>query len=496
MTLIKEFTTLSMGEKISFFQESFGASQELIIRTLTLRNKGKTNAALLYINNIVKTADIQQFILRPLLECRHFEKDIATIEEYLLNTIQITKITKETDSNKLIDSLLSGSTLILVENMTSILVAETPDWQKRSVPSPVSERGRGSLLAFSEDLQMNQNMIRKVIKNEKLVFEPFSIGEKTNTSYSIVYSEELVDRVVLDELHRKLNNIKLDFVFDLNYLIENLQEKKFSPFPLLMTTERPDTACSSILQGRIVIILDGTTKVIVLPVTLPILLQAADDYYIRWELGLNRIFRFLGLLLTVLTPGLYISILNFHEELLPTSMYLNLISQSEGTPFPLVIEVFLLLIILQIIMDAIFRMNKDLILVISILGTFIIGETAVNAGIIRPASIIIISLTFIANFILPRQEDLSSAVRLLRISYLFAANVLGFYGVMLLSFLFILHLSSLRSFGVPYLTPIAPFKLKEQQDTFIRSDLNSITNSPHKMPHEEMIKEKDQKNQK
>jgi spore germination protein KA len=494
MTKLKEFSTLTLGEKISFFRDSFEASEELIIRSLILKNKVKSKVALIYISNIVKTADIQQFILRPLLESNYIEKDLSTIEDYIFNTIQITKLTKETDSQKLIDSLLSGNTLILIENVSSIFIADTPDWQKRSVPTLISERGLGSQIAFSEDLQMNLNIIRKLIKNKNLMIESYSIGEKTNTNYSIVYSEDLVDRIVLDELNKKLKKIKLDFVFDLNYLIENLQEKKISPFPLLMTSERPDTACSSILQGRIIILLEGTTKVIILPITLSMLLQAADDYYIRWELGLNRIFRFVCFIVTVYTPALYTCLLNFHEEMLPSSTYFNLIGQSQGTPFPLVIEVFLLNIMLQIIMDAIFRMNKDLILVISILGTFMIGETAVNAGIIRPASIIIVSLTFIASFVLPRQDDLSSVVRLLRLVFLLSGNLLGFYGVMLVTFFWILHMSSLRSFGIPYLSPFAPFNFKEQQDTLIRSDLNSITNSPHNIKHEELIQEK--KNQK
>ncbi|MGG0174606.1 spore germination protein [Gottfriedia acidiceleris] len=490
MTITNELISLTLGERINFFENSFLNSQELIIRPLTLKNKLNSQVALVYINNIVKTSEVQEFILRPLLET-NMDHELTSIENFIFNTVQITNLKKEIESQKLIDALLLGNTLILVENVVSIFIADTPDWQKRAITTPTTDRGRGGQIAFTEDLQMNLNIVRKIVKNNNLQIETNTVGEKTKTNYSIIYSDELVDRVVLNELHKKLKKIKLDFVFDTNYLVENLHEKKISPVPLLMTTERPDTACSAILQGRILIIIEGTPDVIILPVTLPMLLQASDDYFFRWELGINRIFRFICLFITTYTPGIYISLVCFHEEMLPSSTYFSLMSQSEGVPFPLVIEVWFLCIILQVIMDAIFRMNRDLILVISILGTFMIGDVAVNAGLIRPASIIAISITFISGFILPKAQDLFASVRLLRFTFLLIGNLLGFYGIIMLSFITLLHLSSLRSFGIPYLSPIAPFNLKEQKDTIVRGDINKVTNSTHKIRHEEFLKDED-----
>ncbi|WP_179865694.1 spore germination protein [Bacillus sp. AFS017336] len=492
MTKLPELISLSLGERLSFFENSFLQTQELIIRPFTIKNKINSKAALVYINNIVKTSELQEFVLRPLLET-DMDYETTSIENFIYNTVQITNLKKEIDPQTLIDALLLGNSLILVEDLVPIFIADTPDWQKRALSSPISDRGKGSQIAFSEDLQMNLNVIRKVIKNNQLVIESNTVGKRTNTNYSIVYCDDLVDRVALDELHQKLKKINLDFVFDSNYLIENLHEKKLSPFPLLMTTERPDNACSAIVQGRIVIMVEGTSNVIMLPVTLPMFLQSADDYFVRWEFGINRILRFISLIITLYTPAIYVSLVCFHEEMLPASTYFTLISQSEGVPFPLVIEVIMLTLILQVIMDAIFRMNRDLILIISILGTFVIGDVAVNAGLIRPASIIVISITFISSFIQPRQQDFFSALRLLRFSFLLIANLFGFYGIIILSFFVVIHICSLRSFGVPYLTPIAPFNLKEQQDNFIRGDLNNITNKSHNIRHEDLIVEKKEK---
>lgn len=478
---------------LSTYQEiitnELGNSFDLINRDFNLILPRKSvHCKIFYIMNIVDTSEIEETIIKPL------QKNYQSLSSSIFNdTAIIANNVLQIKNYQLIDvhavdefitELINGNTLVFLENQNRVISASTAKWKERNVEAPEGQRSlKGPNEGFVESLNTNVSLVRKIIKNKQLTFEKFTLGEKTNTDIAIFYLRDSVDKKVLDEVVKRIRSIKTNEIIGSNSIEEYISDNFFTPFPLFLNTDRPDVATAEILSNKIGIMVDGTPYVLIAPAPFVIFLQTPDDYYFKWNLFFGRLFRVISVILAIYIPGLYISITNFHTGLIPFKMLISLLGQSEGRPMPLLMELLLFTFFFQMIIESALRVQSSLVIGISILGTIVLGQAAVDAGIVQPASLVVISLSYILGFAIPIQT-METPIRLFRYSLIIIGALLGLYGVILVTILLVFHLTNLKSFGVPYFSPWGPFNLKDQKDSLIRSSLKKITNNPKKYHHE------------
>ena len=295
------------------------------------------------------------------------------------------------------------------------------------------------------------------------------IGTYSGTDIAIAYIDGLVDPEVLQEVKKRLGQIKIDGILESGYIEELIEDNPYSPFPQIEHTERPDKVAGALLEGRIAIITDGTPLALIVPVVFWGFLQASEDYYERYMFSsFARMLRVLSALIALIGPAVYIAVTTYHQEMLPTGLLLSIAAQREGVPFPAVVEAFLLEFAFEVLREGGIRLPRPVGQAISIVGALVVGQAAVQAGLVSAAMVIVVALTGIASFTIPA-FSMGMTFRLLRFPIMIAASVLGFYGVMLGLLVILTHMCSLRSFGVPYLSPVAPLHYQELKDIPIRS---------------------------
>jgi hypothetical protein len=306
------------------------------------------------------------------------------------------------------------------------------------------------------------------LKNENLVFEPFIIGSATRTKVYLTYLNNVASVPVIDEFRRRLNSIELDSILESAYIEEWIQDKTLSPFPQLVSTERPDSIAAKLLEGQVALITDGTPMVLYGPITFFQMFSSPEDYYQRADIAtLTRWLRMLAFLFSIFVPSLYIAVVSYHQELLPTSLLISLAAQREEVPFPAVIEATIMMVTFEILREAGLRMPRIAGQSISIVGALVLGQAAVEAGLISAAMVIVVSFTAISNFVSPNYS-FGIAQRIVQFSFMILAGLLGFFGMMCGLYFLLIHLVSIRSFGIKYMTPLAPLELSDWKDTFVR----------------------------
>lgn len=482
-----------LSSLLSSYQEiiknELGHSFDLINRDFNIVLPRKSiNCKIFYLMSIVDTSEIEETIIKPLQ--KNYESKMSSIfndtADIANNVLQIKnyQIVEVKAIDKLITELLNGNTLLFFEQQDYAISASTAKWKERDVASPEGQRSlKGPNAGFVENLDTNVSLVRKIIKNKQLTFEKFTIGEKTNTDIAIFYLRDSADKNVLNEVIRRINSIKINEIIGSNYIEEYIADSPFSPFPMILNTDRPDVVAAEILSNKIGIIVDGTPYVLIVPAPFVIFLQTPDDYYFKWNLLFGRLFRIVSVILAIYIPGLYISFTNFHTGLIPYKMLISLMGQSEGRPMPLLLELLLFTFFFQMIIESALRVQQSLVMGISILGTIVLGQAAVDAGIVQPASLVVISLSYILGFAVPIQT-METPIRLFRYSLIIIGGLLGLYGIILVTILLVFHITNLKSFGVPYFSPWGPFNLKDQKDSLIRSSIKKIINTPKKYHHE------------
>lgn len=384
-------------------------------------------------------------------------------------TITMGKVGEATTYSEVEENVLSGNTVVFIEGTSTSLYVGTEKLKQRGVEEASSQSVvRGPREGFTESLRENTALVRRRIQSPKLRIEERKVGEHTHTQLAVMYMDGLADTEVLDEPRTRLNGIKLDSVLESNYIEEMIQDHRYSPFPTVYNSERPDVIASAILEGRIAILVEGTPFVLVVPALFVQFFQSSEDYYQRWDFAsLVRLLRYLCFGIALLTPSLYIAISTFHQEMLPTNLLTSLIGQREGVPFPAFIEAVIMEITFEILREAGIRLPKSIGQSVSIVGTLVIGQAAVEAGLVSAAMVIVVSITAIANFALPA-FNVGISVRILRFGLMAIAASFGLYGMIIGLIVLGLHLCSLQSMGVPYMTSFAPIRWRSQKDALLR----------------------------
>ncbi|WP_026574660.1 spore germination protein [Bacillus sp. UNC438CL73TsuS30] len=462
-------THFSFQELKSELEISFGYSADFRSVIAEIDHKG---SLLIYLESMVDTKTLKE--TTPDLFSSRFNEEVR-----LSSTEELASLCKKVfggadyqllgTKDEICRAVLNGSIVIAVETIENAISISMATDEKRSVTEPSTQTViRGPKDGFIESLSTNVSLIRRRIRNRNLYFESFIIGEDTQTTVYMGYIKGIANEAILQEVRNRLKKIKVSAIFESGNIEELITDKTFTIFPLALNTERPDTVASNLIDGKIVILIDGTPFCLLVPAVFVNFFEISEDYYQPFLLGtFLRGIRYLAFMIALLTPSLYVGILTFHHELLPTTLLLSVIAQRQGVPFPAVIEVLIMEITFEILREAGVRMPKTVGQMVSIVGALVIGQAAAEAGIISNIMIIVVAITAIANFVSP-VYSFASASRLLRFLLVLFAYFLGLYGVLIVLVAMVAHLSSLRSFGVPYLSPIAPIIVEDQKDVFLR----------------------------
>ncbi|MDQ0418903.1 spore germination protein KA [Croceifilum oryzae] len=391
------------------------------------------------------------------------------IIDILQTRIPLSSITETTDLNHCVQKLLDGWCLLVIECTKQALLLDISKTPHRNVSEPLMESTvHGPQEGFTESIEINLALLRKRVKNIHLRIEQFIIGTETETKVRILYLEHLAPTDVVDEFRKRIRSIQIDSILDSAYVEEWIQDRTISPFSTLLKTERPDVLASHLLEGRVGVLVDGTPDALMGPVTFFQFFSAPDDYYQRAHIAtLLRWLRILSFILAILVPSLYIAVLTYHQELLPHSLLINLSAQREGVPFPTLLEAIIMMITFEVLREAGLRMPRIAGQAISIVGALVLGEAAVVAGLVAAAMVIVVSITAISNFVAPSYK-FGITQRILQFSYMALAGFMGLFGVLCGVLFTVVHLASIKSFGVPYLSPLAPSKFRDWKDVFVR----------------------------
>lgn len=345
-------------------------------------------------------------------------------------------------------------------------------FEKRAIEEPAAESGiRGPREGFTESLGVNTALVRRIIKDPALKMKPLHVGTYTKTKVVVSYIEGLVDSTLLEEIENRINRIEIDGILESGYIEEFIEDHPYSPFPQVLYSERPDVVSANLLEGRTIIMIDGTPFALIAPVSFFSLFQSQEDYYERFWIGtFIRMLRFLFLAVSLFLPSIYVAITTFHQEMIPTDLLLSIASSREGVPFPAIVEAIMMEFAFEALREAGVRLPKQIGSAVSIVGALVIGQAAVEAGIVSAPMVIVVSITGIASFLIPRYS-IGLAIRLLRFPIIILAGFLGLIGVMLAFIILLIHLANLKSFGLPYLSPISTTQKNTLRDTIIRSPL-------------------------
>lgn len=466
-----------LRDNLRRIEADMGKSGDIVLREVSIGTAGRYSMALVYTDGLADKTLINDHILEGLMnEPALVEEAVQSapssgslIQALSRHALAVDSIDPVGDFETLYDRLLSGDAIILMDGQAEGLAAGTRAWKERGVTEPSVESViRGPREAFSETLRTNTSLIRRRIKDRNLWIETRRIGRLTKTDVAVVYMKNIASEEIVKEVFSRLDRIDLDGILESGYIEEMIQDEGLTPFPTVYNTERPDVVAAELLEGKVAILMDGTPIALVVPALFVSFIHASEDYYHRADVStLVRILRYVGILIAMFLPSLYIAITTFHQEMIPTTLLISLAQQREGTPFPAFIEAVTMEVAFEILREAGLRMPRTIGPAVSIVGTLVIGQAAVEAGIVSAAMVIVVSTTAIASFVFP-SYSLANAFRMLRFLLMGLAASFGLVGITAGVFFLIMHLCSLRSFGVPYMSPFAPLKPADQKDAVVR----------------------------
>ncbi|WP_461205610.1 spore germination protein [Clostridium sp. DL1XJH146] len=435
-------------------------------------------ALVIYIEDIVKKEILDRDIINPfILKASNEETNKDLTFETIKKLFPVTNTKKINDLPEVITNIADGNTIIFIEGVTFALSISCIGWEKRAVAEPASEMViKGPKEGFIESININRALIRRKIKNENLVFEEMSIGRQTKTKVNIVYINGIVSLEVLAEVRKRLSNIDIDAILDTGSLEEYIEDSHISPVSTVGNTQKPDIVAAKILEGRVAILCDGSPQVITVPHLFIETIHTSEDYYSRPYIAtVMRFVRMNAIIASIFFPAFYVALETFHQEMIPTVFLLTMAGANIGTPLSSFLEALLMVIAFELLKESGTRMPKALGSAVSIVGALVLGEAAVQAGIVSADLIVVIAFTAVATFIVP---SLNEMVTLYRFILLILAGSMGIYGITAGTFVMIIHANSLTSFGVPYLSPLAPVNIEGLKDFLIRFPLWTMKKRP------------------
>ncbi|MCD4839570.1 spore germination protein [Neobacillus sedimentimangrovi] len=474
-------------ENIEILKELFKDCSDIVLRPFLA---GRKKAYLLFVDGFINTLAVELNGLRQLLD--ELQGERVTAEILKEKMISISSIDETTELDEVVSNVLKGNTVLLVDGVSTAIIFDAKGGDRRTVSEPTTESVvRGPREGFTERIRTNTALVRHKIRSNRLKILARDIGEETKTQIAILYVEGLAAPELVKEVLSRLDRIKTDSILESGYIEEFIEDSPWSMFPQIQNTERPDTVAANLLEGRVAIIVDGTPFVLIMPATFWQFFQSSEDYYGRYHISVFlRLLRVFFLFIALTLPGIYVAVTTYHQEMIPTSLLFSIAASREAIPFPMFVEALIMEVSFEALREAGVRLPQVVGQAVGILGALVIGTAAVEAGIVSAPTVIIVSITGIASFTIPR-FNMSISVRMLRFPLMILGAMFGFYGVILGFLLILTHLCKLRSFGIPYFWPLAPISFKSLKDVLIRVPWWAMNRRPDQFVKEDQQRQVD-----
>lgn len=473
-------------ENLEKFKAFLKESSDSVFREFKLGKNG-INCALVYVDGLVDKTVIHEGILKPMMfEIAQLEqtqeKGIEPEEAYeyaLQHAVTVADVKEAETLDKAMLLVMSGEAALIVDGFDKIIVVSARGWPTRGISDPETESViRGAKEGFTETLRTNTALLRRKCKDPNMVIRTIQLGRRSKTDIAYVYIKGITDPDLIEEVEERLNEIDIDQILSSGHLEQLIQDNTYSPLPQIQSTERPDKAVANLMEGRVAILVDNSPFALLTPSTFAQFFQSPEDYNERWFVAsFIRILRWFASFLAVFTPAVYIAVVTYNSGLIPTRLALSIAASRAGVPFPSLIEALLMESTIELLRESGARLPSAIGQTIGIVGGIIIGDAAVKAGITSPIMVIIVAVTAIASFVIPTYSA-AIGIRLIRFPLMILAGFLGLYGVMIGFIALNIHMVSLKSFGIGYMSPQAPVIFQDMKDLIIRVPAKKMRKRP------------------
>jgi spore germination protein KA len=475
----KTILKTKLKQNKSQLQNVFGNTVDFRIESIHIGNK---EGLICFLESMTDAKTISEQIRQPLALASLRDRPVSNREEFeSLRKDLFSGVAHQWTEyqHELVWNILSGYAVLIIEGLTQALAIQINGIETRSINEPTTQTiVRGPKDGFTESIGTNISLIRRRLKNPHLRFESYYIGKDSHTSISVAFIEGISNEKIVQEVRNRVMKIQTSAIFDSGSLEDFITDKTWTPFPTVYSTERPDTIAANLIEGKIAILVDGSPFVLLVPVGITDFFQVSEDYYQPFMMStFIRWIRYLAFFISLILPAVFVSLITFHYELIPTPLLISIIAQREEVPFPAFVELLIMEITFEVLREAGARMPRAVGQALSIVGALVIGQAAVEAGIISNTMVIVVALTAISSFVSP-VYSFSNAPRLIRFALVFLSALLGLYGLLLGLVVMVAHLASLRSFGIPYLAPVAPLIIEDQKDVFVRYPMWGMKTRP------------------
>lgn len=455
---------------ITRLQTSFADSADLSVREIVLQSPAQTRAAIITMEGMVDKEGLAQAAVNPLMAYRFTDSAPSDIHRTVLRRVLASSDVTEFEGFELLLTFItSGFAVIAVDGAAAMIAVGAQGYAFRGVAEPESEVvQRGAREGFTEPLRVNMSLIRRRLKSPDLVFEQMTAGEKSRTQLMLCYLRSAASPLLVEQVRRRLAACDLETVLAAGYLSEYLEDPHTSRlFSGVGLSERPDTVCGKLTEGRVAIIVDGTPAVMLVPHLFVEEFQGVDDYSNRtYYASFIRVMKYISFFISVFLPAIYTALAQFHPEYFPTWILVKTASSLSQTPLPVTLEVLLITFVYEIMKEAGLRIPKSLGHAVSIVGALVIGDSAVTAGIISSSTLMVVATAAICSYV---TSPLYPPVTMLRFILIVVGGVLGLWGIVLTTALVLISMCSKTSLGVPYLSSLSPFSLRTMRDVFVRA---------------------------
>lgn len=473
----------TLEENIKYLKNKFNDSDDFALRKLIIDTSKDLIVNLVYLDGIVNKDSLQEYVIKPLLDStKKIPISKSPIDVIAAKVIKTAGVSTSNSFEKLTEEIIKGNTVILFEGFNIGIIADTAQLKERGLEQAISERSpRGVIVGLTEKLASNVNILRGMVKTPDFCVENTELGHISKTEVSLLYIKGLVDKDVLTEVRSHIEKVSVSVAYVLEArVIQEEIDGKYSIFSLCEDSERPDVIIGALFDGKVIVLIDGMPYATILPGLFTSVFQAPDEYNLKTRLSL-RLIRFVGFFLAVFLPCIYVTMVKFHADDLPNMVAKTL--SGKGILLPPFWSMIILILIFNMLLDAIFRLPQSAIVLISLVATIAIGETAVMAKFIHPASLICVGITFLSSFLIIN-KGMNGSITTLRFLFLLMGNFFDFVGIIIGTTILIIYMVNLRSVGVPFLTPIIPFRIEELKDVLYRSKYKRLLNSKHSYPND------------
>ncbi len=468
----------SLEKNLELFTNILCDEDTFVIRNIENQHNRHIKCSVLFMEEMIDSTVVNENIIRPVIQ----NSSLKGLSDTLLLQLESKVITsgqikKSTEINTLVHSILQGDTVLLLEGTSQALIISTMEVNGRAVEEPEGEKTiRGPRDGFTEGLMINLSLLRRRVQTPDMKFKLLTLGEKTCTKVCICYMESLVNKEILRELERRIKKINIDGILASGYIAEFIDDEAYSPFKTVGSTERPDVVTGKLLEGRIAVLVDGTPVVLTVPFLFIEYFQSSEDYYINFYFSsISRILRIIGFMLTVTVPAIYVALMTFHQEMIPTPLLISISAARQGVPFPSIVETMVLLFVFEILRETGTRMPSNIGQALSIVGAIVLGQASVEAKLVSAPIVIVVAISAVTSLMIPK---ILGAAIIMRVIFLMLASFMGFYGLIFGLTGVLLHLCELRSFGVPYLLYLTSISLGDLKDVIIRAPLWYMDSRP------------------